>query len=211
MKKQENTLLIGIGMVMLLLAAGKRSASVGAITKVKPPGKTQCRDGNFSTFQRSGGVCSYHGGIAQAVNHKKKAGQSTKRAPLPSMIHPDKTVKAGIQKAIENVLSDARSRWAGQYKPMSAAIFYRAFANNNVIEIPAKDGLQSSVLKSIDDDLIEAFGYTSAGVTHYEITPRGKELRKAIEGRLQTLRNIKSGTDLFPEIRGFQRRIFIKF
>ena len=205
MGKQENTLLIGIGMVMLLLAAGKRSASVGAITKKKPPGKTQCRDGAFSTFPRSGGVCSYHGGIAADVVLKKIS------ASFPSMIHPDKTVKAGIQTAIENVLSDARSRWAGQYKPMSAAIFYRAFANNDVIEIPVKDGLQSSVLKNLDDDLIEAFGYTSTGITHYEITQRGKELRKAIEGRLQTLRNIKSGSDLFPEIRGFQRRIFINF
>lgn len=72
MKVNTGHLLVGAAVGYIL--SKKTTPSIGAITKMQPPGRTTCMDGKFSTLSPGPGVCSWHGGPSL-----KRANAPTKR------------------------------------------------------------------------------------------------------------------------------------
>lgn len=63
-----------------------RPSAVGRIVDDAPPGRSLCRDGQFSTYGRGPGRCSYHGGVMfpTAKAKKKPEPQSPAASPRPA-------------------------------------------------------------------------------------------------------------------------------
>lgn len=226
--KNENILLIGGGALVLWLATRKRAAGgytlpgqqggqgqVGKIVKELPPGKTPCRDGHFSTYgpRHGGGVCSYHGGRQPATTRKR---QQYEYAPgrAQNELAPDKTIKANITKAIEDVLTLPKF---SNIKPKQAGILFNSFKSNpkGYLVYDELYSLVKSMMDNLEDNRYDrtsqgfARGYVEFDYVNYEkvvmLSPHGKQLMSAIQARLDTLKHRKAGQDMFPDIGGWRR------
>ena len=113
-----------------------------------------------------------------------------------------KPVKASVSAAITDLLTLDKYK---KYGAMFLGMFYSTFKNNDSIEkIDGK--LKYSLFKKYEYDLFEGdekwSSYKGDWFENVVLTDKGKELIKSIEGRIDTLKAKKSGTDLFPEFAG---------
>lgn len=131
---------------------------------------------------------------AKAIAIKLKLVEET--ALAGNVIEPQKQVKANISRAIGEVLELDKFKDIPKH---TAGIVFSMFKNKNKIEpdIDYKEG--GLIQKAIE---VNAF---LIGLIDYDDTPSyflsdyGKSFVSAVKGRLQSLKTIKSGGDLFPE------------
>lgn len=113
-------------------------------------------------------------------------------------VTPNKNIKASVQAAIEDL---SKLPEYAKYGKMFLGMFYQTFKNGDSVD--SIDGaLKAKLFKKYDYDLFEAENTWDDVIEKAVLTDKGKELIKKIEGRVNTLKAKKQGTDLFPELAG---------
>lgn len=103
-------------------------------------------------------------------------------------IEPVKEVKANKTLAIKEVIKDKG------IKEMEAGFLLNKYGEGELVD-EFEEGLSNAMQKKLENG-----GYIEYdGEGKYKITEEGNNLIKAINARLQTRKQVKSGTDLFPE------------
>ena len=128
--------------------------------------------------------------LAKIVAPKTKAKKkSTGRADKPKVVN--KSVSVSLNTAIADVL---KLKKYSKVTPMEAAILYNSVKNKNFEWV--EDGLRGAMLKSLEKKnyIYESFTKTAGA---FKITAIGIDLFKAIRARLETLKGMKYGYNLF--------------
>lgn len=127
--------------------------------------------------------------------------EKTKKVSSQKTKAPKSKVKASITAAISDLLTLDKYK---KYGAMFLGMFYSTFKNSNTVE--KLEGIKYTMFKKYEYDLFEGDEKWSSAkgdwFENVELTDKGKELIKSIDGRLNTLKAKKSGTDLFPELSG---------
>ena len=196
-------------------------AGIGKVYKFgekgAPKGAVFCND-RHRTYPYGRGVCSHHKGVdytreqsraAQRVYAKRK--QRVKELPTGTRwintpeLSPNKSIKANITRAVNDVLTLKKY---SAIPSKVAAMIYTDFKGDTGAVVVAEEGtLRASIYKSFSDNqkvfknpiLVESDYFKE----QYWLTPLGIDLVKAVSARLESLRQAKSGSTLFPgEISG---------
>jgi antirestriction protein ArdC len=141
-------------------------------------------------------------GIVVKLGGKKEVVKPEEKPHKGKEITPNKTVKASVNKAIEDLRS------LPKYKQLSAmflGMFYSDFKNADTIE-NVNGALKAKMYEKFGGkflDVIDFDDYNKPTAIEYaQLSEEGQELINKIKSRMQTLKAKKSGTDLFPELAG---------
>lgn len=134
--------------------------------------------------------------IIKYFSAEKKSKVSVPKVKTPKA--PKSKVKASVTAAIADLLTLDKYQI---YGAMFLGMFYSTFKNSDVVGDKIGD-MKEKMFSKYEFDLFE-HDYHAKTI---ELTEKGKELIKSIEGRIDTLKAKKSGTDMFPELAGTKKK-----
>lgn len=135
--------------------------------------------------------------IVKKVKPVKKI--EVKKIPAEKTKAPKSKVKASVTAAIADLLTLDKYQ---KYGAMFLGMFYSTFKNSDVVGDKIGD-MKEKMFSKYEFDLFE-HDYHAKTI---ELTEKGKELIKSIEGRIDTLKAKKSGSDMFPELAGTKKKL----
>lgn len=134
-------------------------------------------------------------GIVVKLGGKKKVIKPEEKPHKGKEITPNKTVKASVNKAIEDLMNTNKE--LKKIGAMALGMLFSSYKNDNFPD--TNEGLKGKLFEKMEQQGIVEY------MTRYELTEYGLEIVKKIEARLETLKAKKSGTDLFPELAGVKK------
>lgn len=138
---------------------------------------------------------NFNQGERDAVSWKDEVNTNNVTSEKPAS---NKKVKASVTEAINQLLTLPKYK---QYGAMFLGMFYSIFKNTDHVE-SIEGKMKATMFKKYEYDLFEADSIDDDELTNVTLTDEGKAIIKGIEGRLNTLKAKKAGTDMFPEMAG---------
>jgi predicted transcriptional regulator len=128
----------------------------------------------------------------------RRQGETPKEVTKPIEIKPNKEVSASKQTAIAEV-----SKKEG-IKPMELSILDKHVKEQGetfVVDELDVNTLTGKMLETLENkEYIEIIDEKNNGEITFKLTDKGKSVIDFLDARLETRRNVKAGTELFPEV-----------
>lgn len=131
---------------------------------------------------------------------KKKASKPVKKTPE---VKPDKTKKASIQAAVNDVIT--LKKFSG-VPDSYATLLYNSFKKKKSVPEDSLSQIQLSMFSKLGDKFKLVTYSDDSQDWEFVPTSLGREMINAIEGRQHTLRAKKQGNDMFPELAGVKSK-----
>lgn len=128
----------------------------------------------------------------EKVPEGSKTSQVEEKPHPGKELTPNKKIKASVSAAIDDLLT------LPKYKQIGAMAMQMLYSSQNNNNFPSdNEGLKGKIFEKLENQ-----GYANYTGDTYELTDEGMKVFEAIQGRLDTLKAKKGGSDLFPDLAG---------